>query len=195
MSICSVANSTDCNTGTCSNQDITAIEELTLRPCVPMYHPSTLKGLKPGKVYSWCTCGLSRKQPWCDGKSHERTRFKPLEWKVPGFVNGQGQRIYSICNCKYTRQPPYCDGVHYDLPLKYLAQIKACTFTHDPTTMILCEHCGWKSPLDTSSSITTTTTTSNSSSSSSNSEEEEGDEQVILHDSGTIEMVTTSVKQ
>ena len=24
--------------------------------------------LKPGQVKLWCACGLSKKQPWCDGE-------------------------------------------------------------------------------------------------------------------------------
>ena len=29
------------------------------------------------KSYYWCACGLSKKQPFCDG-SHSGTEFKPL---------------------------------------------------------------------------------------------------------------------
>ena len=29
------------------------------------------------KSYYWCACGLSKKQPFCDG-SHNGTEFKPL---------------------------------------------------------------------------------------------------------------------
>jgi hypothetical protein len=32
----SVDSAASCDSGTCSNQDITAIEDLTLHPCVPM---------------------------------------------------------------------------------------------------------------------------------------------------------------
>mgnify|MGYP001286162010 CR=1 FL=1 len=34
-----------------------------------------------GKSYYWCTCGLSSKQPFCDG-SHKDTAFKPLPYKA-----------------------------------------------------------------------------------------------------------------
>ena len=27
-----------------------------------------MEDLEPGKTMKWCTCGLSKKQPWCDGK-------------------------------------------------------------------------------------------------------------------------------
>ena len=34
-----------------------------------------------GKSYYWCACGLSKKQPFCDG-SHSGTEFKPLPYKA-----------------------------------------------------------------------------------------------------------------
>ena len=34
-----------------------------------------------GNSYYWCTCGLSKKQPFCDG-SHKGTAFKPLLFKA-----------------------------------------------------------------------------------------------------------------
>ena len=32
-----------------------------------------------GKSYFWCTCGISSKQPFCDG-SHKGTEFAPLKY-------------------------------------------------------------------------------------------------------------------
>ena len=32
--------------------------------------------VEKGKKYAWCSCGLSLKQPYCDG-SHSSTEFKP----------------------------------------------------------------------------------------------------------------------
>ncbi|KAI9594576.1 hypothetical protein BDF19DRAFT_414308 [Syncephalis fuscata] len=168
------------------NNDISAIEDLVLRPCVPMYHPSTLKGLIPGRKYQWCTCGLSKQQPWCDGKSHQKTRFKPLSWTVPEYKgNPSGQRLFSICNCKYTKTPPYCDGIHYDLPLKYLAQIRACQQEHNEITMVLCDHCGWKPPPKEQS-----VSQSSVIEEEEEEEEEESGEEVIIHDNGDIQILT-----
>lgn len=31
------------------------------------YNPVALTDLKPGETRYWCRCGLSQKQPWCDG--------------------------------------------------------------------------------------------------------------------------------
>ena len=33
------------------------------------------------KSYYWCACGLSKKQPFCDG-SHKGTEFTPLPYKA-----------------------------------------------------------------------------------------------------------------
>ena len=34
-----------------------------------------------GKSYFWCTCGISAKQPFCDG-SHKGTEFVPLKFQA-----------------------------------------------------------------------------------------------------------------
>ncbi|KAL5036693.1 hypothetical protein RTP6_004230 [Batrachochytrium dendrobatidis] len=81
-----------------------------LKPCVPTYSPVNIKNIKVGSVYQWCTCGLSKTQPWCDN-THIGTGFKPLKWIAPGTKkDGKPQQIYSICACKYTTDPPYCDA-------------------------------------------------------------------------------------
>ena len=33
--------------------------------------------IEKGKKYAWCSCGLSNKQPFCDG-SHSLTKYKPI---------------------------------------------------------------------------------------------------------------------
>ena len=58
-----------------------------------------------GKTYYWCTCGLSAKQPFCDG-SHKDTTFNPLTYKAD-----QSKKVF-FCTCKLTKDPPMCDGSH-----------------------------------------------------------------------------------
>jgi CDGSH iron-sulfur domain-containing protein 3 len=55
--------------------------------------------------YFWRACGLSTKQPFCDG-SHNGTSFKPVE-----IALDHAQAIW-LCGCKRTANAPHCDGQH-----------------------------------------------------------------------------------
>ena len=110
------------------------IEDLILRPCVARYNPTLVRNLEPGTVKLWCTCGLSKAQPWCDN-SHIGTGFKPLKWTV-----AKSQSMFSICNCKYTQDPPYCDGTHVNLPSHVLKRQSECEGNHQN---IICTQCGF----------------------------------------------------
>ncbi|KAI8926780.1 hypothetical protein BC831DRAFT_455015 [Entophlyctis helioformis] len=109
------------------------------------YGPSNLRGLETGRVLRWCTCGLSKSQPWCDN-SHIGTGFKPLKWTVPGTrKDGGDQHMYSICACKYTKDPPYCDATHIHLPLIYHKAMQECKEDHSAVAK-LCTACGFCPP-------------------------------------------------
>ena len=62
-----------------------------------------------GKTYYWCTCGLSKNQPFCDG-SHAGTDFRPMAWTAP-----EKKTVY-LCACKQTKNAPFCDGSHAGIP-------------------------------------------------------------------------------
>ena len=75
-----------------------------------------LKGRKAGdsaivveveknKSYFWCSCGLSSKQPFCDG-SHKNTEFSPVK-----FMANETKKMF-FCTCKQTNNQPFCDGSH-----------------------------------------------------------------------------------
>ena len=75
-----------------------------------------LKGRKAGdsaivveveknKSYFWCSCGLSSKQPFCDG-SHKNTDFSPVK-----FIADETKKMF-FCTCKQTNNQPFCDGSH-----------------------------------------------------------------------------------
>lgn len=101
------------------------------------YGPCHIKSaLTPGQVKLWCACGLSKKQPWCDG-SHNGTGISPLRWTVPS----KSQALYQLCACKYTKAPPYCDASHVYLPLEVIKRQKECGKNHAEITK-LCTSCG-----------------------------------------------------
>jgi len=64
--------------------------------------------LVEGKTYYWCACGLSARQPFCDG-SHQPTGMTPL-----AFTAVKTGTAF-LCQCKRTARPPYCDGTHQKL--------------------------------------------------------------------------------
>lgn len=61
--------------------------------------------VEAGKRYSWCACGLSKDQPFCDG-SHKGGDIRPVHY----FAEKSGQLYF--CGCKQTKSPPLCDGSH-----------------------------------------------------------------------------------
>jgi len=61
--------------------------------------------LKAGKKYAWCRCGLSSRQPFCDG-SHSTTDFEPVIFTV------EEAGTKWLCGCKQTAGQPFCDGTH-----------------------------------------------------------------------------------
>ncbi len=64
--------------------------------------------LVKGREYYYCTCGRSKKQPFCDG-SHAGTTFKPKP-----FVAEKDGEAY-LCACKQSGRTPFCDGSHKQL--------------------------------------------------------------------------------
>jgi CDGSH-type Zn-finger protein len=68
--------------------------------------PAVLE-LDPGK-YSWCACGESKNQPFCDG-SHRVTNFTPLAFEITV------KKSYFLCQCKQSGNKPFCDGTHRKL--------------------------------------------------------------------------------
>mmetsp|Transcript_50137 Transcript_50137/g.122361 ORF Transcript_50137/g.122361 Transcript_50137/m.122361 type:complete len:128 (+) Transcript_50137:34-417(+) len=67
---------------------------------VPSY-----QAVEAGKTYSWCSCGRSKKQPFCDG-SHKGTDFVPLK-----YVAEKTGKV-KFCMCKSTNSQPICDASH-----------------------------------------------------------------------------------
>ena len=62
--------------------------------------------VEKGKIYFWCSCGLSQKQPFCDGAHKKEGKFKSLK-----YLADENEAVF-FCGCKKTRNPPFCDGSH-----------------------------------------------------------------------------------
>lgn len=63
--------------------------------------------VEPGTYY-WCSCGLSAKQPFCDG-AHKGSAFVPVKVEIAE------KKKVAWCLCKHTANPPFCDGAHAKL--------------------------------------------------------------------------------
>ena len=61
--------------------------------------------VESGKSYFWCSCGLSQKQPFCDG-SHKGSEFVPVKYQAT-----ESKKVF-FCGCKISASQPLCDGSH-----------------------------------------------------------------------------------
>lgn len=70
--------------------------------------------VEPGKVYSWCSCGLTEKSPFCDS-NHKRIEGLPYR-SIKVQFDKAGEVWF--CQCKHTKTPPFCDGTHHSVRAK-----------------------------------------------------------------------------
>ena len=61
--------------------------------------------VEQGKDYWWCSCGLSKNQPFCDA-SHKATTLTPVQ-----FTASETKTVY-FCGCKASANGALCDGSH-----------------------------------------------------------------------------------
>ncbi len=71
-------------------------------PVSPQIGPYVVQ-VTEGRSYRWCSCGLSRSQPWCDD-SHAGTGWEPIEFIAPLSAE------FHLCGCKRSDNKPYCFG-------------------------------------------------------------------------------------
>lgn len=76
-------------------------------PAAPRLSPYYFQ-VRANRSYLWCSCGLSKRQPFCD-LSHLGTGFEP----VPYRAEADGEVLF--CGCKQTGEAPFCDGTHSNL--------------------------------------------------------------------------------
>ena len=71
----------------------------------PQKQPYKVK-VEKGKTYFWCACGLSKKQPFCDGAHKKEAKLKSLK-----YLAEETKDVF-FCGCKKSKHPPFCDGSH-----------------------------------------------------------------------------------
>ncbi|MGB5445892.1 MAG: CDGSH iron-sulfur domain-containing protein [Psychromonas sp.] len=74
------------------------------KPIIADNNPAKVELIKDNK-YAFCTCGRSKKQPFCDG-SHAGTPFTPKRFTA------EKTGTVSLCACKHSGKLPFCDGTH-----------------------------------------------------------------------------------
>lgn len=78
-----------------------------MKPKIAQNSPIAVE-LEAEKTVYWCSCGLSVKQPYCDG-SHKGTSF------VPTAFTAEKTATYYFCGCKHSGKGALCDGAHLKL--------------------------------------------------------------------------------
>lgn len=79
------------------------------KPVIATRHSIKIE-VTEGQDYFWCSCGLSKNQPFCDS-SHKGTDFKPVKYTA------DRTGLVGFCGCKYSKKGAVCDGAHRELPI------------------------------------------------------------------------------
>lgn len=67
--------------------------------------------VKEGEAYFWCSCGASKKQPFCDGSHVAFNRTHGTTYKSVKYIAEKTGDVY-FCTCKRTKEGVMCDGSH-----------------------------------------------------------------------------------
>ncbi|MCW1933755.1 glutamate synthase-related protein [Pararhodobacter zhoushanensis] len=94
-------------------------------PIIAAKSPAKVE-LEAGKTYTWCRCGRSSSQPFCDG-SHAGTGITPLSFTA----EKTGSAV--LCRCKATGDAPFCDGTHTRLGDRAVGDASPQTKSETPT--------------------------------------------------------------
>ncbi len=68
--------------------------------------------VEANKKYSWCSCGHSKTEPFCDGshKSYQNADKTSIMKSVP-YISSEN-KIVKFCGCKHSKNVPICDCSH-----------------------------------------------------------------------------------
>lgn len=71
--------------------------------------------VEAGKKYFWCSCGLSQKQPFCDG-AHKAHNNADGSSKMKSVIyEASENKVVYFCGCKHSKKGVLCDGAHSTL--------------------------------------------------------------------------------
>ena len=84
--------------------------------------PPSSRAITLGAPYTYCSCGHSQTDPFCDATCASAP-LAPLHQAHPplAFTCTKRQTFVLLCGCKRTKAPPFCDGGHSKLTLADLA--------------------------------------------------------------------------
>jgi len=83
-------------------------------PVIAARHPYAVE-VEAGKTYSWCSCGLTATEPFCDGahKAHKNpdgtSKMKSVKYTATET------KIVYFCGCKHSKNGAICDQTHCTL--------------------------------------------------------------------------------
>ncbi|XP_030077069.1 CDGSH iron-sulfur domain-containing protein 3, mitochondrial [Microcaecilia unicolor] len=103
----------------CVVRRVSGVSQAPAQSVIAAKHPFQVD-LSANKLYPWCACGYSKKQPFCDG-SHKKAApgLSPLRFTV------EEPKTVWLCGCKQSKNPPYCDGTHKE-ELVQKAELHTC---------------------------------------------------------------------
>lgn len=67
-----------------------------------------------GRTYFWCSCGMSKTQPFCDGSHATFNAENDANFQPVKYVADRSQTVW-FCGCKQSKSAPFCDGSHSTL--------------------------------------------------------------------------------
>ena len=71
--------------------------------------------VEAGKKYYWCSCGLSQKQPFCDGSHKAYKNADGTSIMKSMLYEATENKIVYFCGCKRSKNGALCDGSHKNL--------------------------------------------------------------------------------
>ena len=72
--------------------------------------------LKAGETKWTCSCGLSKKFPFCDGSHKAYNAANGTTFaSIPLKNETEEDKDYYLCMCGHSKNRPFCDGSHASL--------------------------------------------------------------------------------